>query len=422
MIKKNIRIEKKYSLIYLLDILIPLFFTFLLLVDSIDGYFLIHNIKFPIGIIYKAILMFLLFVRLCSVKEATFIIYTQFLFCVLLFFHHSFFKNGGEIAISLLIGSYFKFIGAVWTYLYFCDYVIKEKDKAINNITKILFINATIVIINIILGIFGIGYSSYGMEDNGSNVGYQGFFYAGNELSGVILILFSFILYYLAKQYSSHSKKYVLSATILMIVATLTATKAPIIAMILSLFFIPRIINIKSPKTWNYILKNIFKLLIILIFFIGIAYFIIDSSIGSRWEYAWNVVDGNVLAFLLSGRDSYLQEIIKNIHTLHFSEFVLGIVTKNLTVEMDPIDAFLNYGIIGFMGFYAFYLYLLLKNIWINKKCNNSDAKYAIYLNSLLLLISSVAGHILFSGMVNFFIGIINAFCLKNTLYNNKIK
>ena len=79
---------------------------------------------------------------------------------------------------------------------------------------------------------------------------------------------------------------------------------------------------------------------------------------------------------------------------------------ESRTVEMDPFDVLLNYGIVGVLLCYSFYIYLLIKSWKYRRK--NMIAKLVLYVNLLILSASSFAGHIIFSGMASWLIALIN--------------
>ncbi|WP_455593389.1 O-antigen ligase family protein [Bacteroides sp.] len=372
----------------IIDHLIWILINYSLLFDSINGFFLNSGKNILISSSVKTVLILLVVLRLCEKKTIASVIFV-FLYVAFLNLHFSLF-------IPELLGEtfnhLFKFLSVILLFLYVKMQMLSFPQLTHGRIQRTFKIALYVLLINILCGMFGMGYAQYS-----GGIGSRGFFYAGNEVSGVALVLFSYILFRQMKLYGKSSWQYISISFLLLISSILLVTKTAILGTLATIF----IIQDGSGRK-----RKVFKTLIILIIvFVGSYYAVEQTGILSRWQYMYD--KGGILSLLLSNRDSYLIEESVDYIQSGVLGWLFGL-GGNRSVEMDPFDALFNYGIIGFTIVYTFYFSLLLKAKRLKKKYSSPYSSLALYIDALLLIVSCFSGHILFSGMIGVFVALTN--------------
>jgi len=261
----------------------------------------------------------------------------------------------------------------------------------------------------VILGLLGLNLRI----TEGTATNYFGFFYAGNEISGVIILLCSYIIF---RSYHEQWKYKWLLFFLLIATAFMFGTKASIFGVLILCIFIPQITIFKKIKTVRYKLHKLilFTLASLFVLYFGWKY-IVSSGIWDRWVWFYRK---NELASLLSGRLDYLVRDIDKYLKASFHYKIMGL-GGNRTVEMDFFDIIFNFGYFGLFIIYSFYLLVFENARKLRKLSNYPYAKLTFLTLFLLLCISFLAGHVIFSGMASIFIGM---FCALTFYYEQESK
>ena len=166
-------------------------FIIWLCVDSITGYCLNIGYEIPISQLFKLSILFLLIHRLISTKRiAVGISFISFYLCI---YTLNLIILNEQIISSLLLLT--KCLTTFLIYLYFCACKQLYDGKLFIQAANIIFTYGFIFIsINIIIGLLGYGFFTY----PSFNIGYKGFFYAGNELGTLIIPIFGYFLFNLS--------------------------------------------------------------------------------------------------------------------------------------------------------------------------------------------------------------------------------
>jgi hypothetical protein len=394
----EIKEYRKLQVGKILDKYIFFLLSCVLMMDMLTGYF--YNaigIHFPISQIFKLFLMTLLIVRIGLFKNSPllylYLIVTYIIIIFLLFLS----KN--EVTETIILFS--KFLMTVLVYIYFRKLFLSNAN-ILPRIDKILSINFMIIIFNIlVLGIMGLGFSQYSDENITTN---KGFFYAGNELSVLAIVLFSYMLF---KSYSAKWKYRKLLSLILLATAIYAGTKTMILGIIILCLLIPKItISIKNKSTY---LKKTFKIIIFIfvsiIIIIGGYRYLVSSGVWKRWSFFYAK---NGMSSIFSGRLEFVQEEISEYFDASILYKIMGL-GGNRTVEMDFFDVLLNFGIFGVFIVYVFYIIILENARRLRKNKNYPYARLSFVTLIIILCISFFAGHTIFSGMAGIFIGILCA-------------
>lgn len=313
--------------------------------------------------------------------------------------------SGLKIISVLVLLIYLQFIALKWP-----DLLLRYGKTCI----KFSFM---VLMINILLGILGFGYSSYGGDDNGDNsVGIKGFFYAGNELSGIYIVLFGTMLHY---AWQKGLKTYLVISTVAVVSGVLIATKAAMLAGMLLAFIIP-ILNERNRMfnlTW-------LKVKLLAPFFLMVAVLAVTlipilESTGLLGRFIWFYEKNGILGILLSGRDKFITDTM-SLYLYYanwadvffgFSKTGLGLFTKN-SIEIDPIDMYFWHGLIGLVLFVVYVAVMITVGYKAARSSTNNIGPAVLIINLCLIMVSMIAGHIFTSGMLAPLLALVNGMAL----------
>ena len=264
------------------------FACIILAVDSLNGFFLFKGINLPISQVFKLLFTATMIMGLIKLYYHKFVIWF-----VLLVLFVSIFNIGNNPIFffeSLILSQ--KFLFTVLTYFYFTEYF--KKSSALNY-NFVYASNLSVIILNIIFSLVGIGYFAYSQ-----GIGYTGFFFAPNELSFLVLIFFSHYLYEINLR---KSKYFIPLFILLLIISTMLAMKVAIMGVFLVGWFV----FFSGKLTLK---KMIFASVVLLfVIFLLSKYFYLLEAFINMLKYRYNSSD-NMINFFLSNRDKFLIEEI----------------------------------------------------------------------------------------------------------------
>lgn len=225
-----------------------------------------------------------------------------------------------------------------------------------NSIYTILNVNAWLMIIMILVPyILGLGSTIYS-----GGVGYKGFFYSNNELSVVLIILFYFSLYRLARKIGITQIVQLLG---IMVCVLLLNTKSGMAACLAGgALFVVEYLCRRNAR---------FKGLVVLFIILGLYVmkdFILEQVRGfmTRQTYLYGLYGGSLLDTIVSGRTFYLEDAWTALKTgpgfLFRFLFGNGFCSETL-VEMDFIDIFFYLGTVGVTGLTGFIVYIFVAGV-----------------------------------------------------------
>ena len=377
--------------------LLSLFYA-LLFVDSINGLFLGLGHGIPIGATYKFLLLALFIIRMIQTRKGAilfllFLLYESFYIFLLAekFYCENIFET---------LSLFSKFLVVCFGYPIMVALAKKNNAVYLQKTKEIVILNSIVIGLNIIIGMLGFGFSTYYEAEEGTTLGSKGFFYAVNEISGVIIFLFGFLIFYYKQKFST--KKFLVLFLILLFCIVSFGTKT---AMGGVLFFYIYLQYSMGRKNKTLLLL---MLLIFVPLFLYIGYLVVaQNGIWERWVYFYERSD-DIFTFLLSGRDAFWESMKRKFFASGSIGVLFGI-GGNLTVEMDPFDALMNFGIIGTVMVYSFWLYMTYNAFKLSK--TNLLAKAVLFLDIEVIAFSLFAGHLMFSGLMGPFVPLLNALC-----------
>jgi hypothetical protein len=374
----------------------------LLLIDSINGAFLlIYNIDIKISILYKLSFLLIGCIYLSKVNFDLFLISVSL---VIYFFIWALLQNlVNPLAYFMKdFGEGVKLITLIIVYNVFSCFSETDCKKFL---LRFVVISSSIVLINIIMSLLGFGVSAY------SNFGAKGFFYAGNALSGVLVIFSTFIMAY---YYNASWVKFSLSFVLLLVFSFIIGTKSGVLGVFLSFVFI----TIYHSKISIFSIIKIFILLSMLALSISFTFdYLLKTEFFIRIMHFYDT--GGLVRGLLSDRDIsffkiYGYFINSNITTLLFGfgfSDLHNIVGDN-GVEMDFVDIVFLFGLFTAFVYFIllfFTLFISQHRVTKNDRIVNLIKCVLVVSSSILILIAFVAGHILYNGNVVLLWGIVLA-------------
>jgi len=405
-------ISKNNTLAFI-DKVILFSFYFILPLDNLNGLLSkTFMITISISLIFKFYLIVLLTIRF---------LFYNISFYLLWIFLISAFTIGSIIPLNELSLAYLfkdisfnlKFILAILIFNYFKD-LLQSNKISMEWIHLFFKYSLTLVTVNLLLGLVGLGYPQY--VSNGIKVGYIGFFYSGNELSALIIVLFLYFAYksWISKNY----KQYIALFSLGLILAFLKSTKTTILGVILIFLIVP-FINKKYLD--QKILVNLLATIQIFIPIIAVVTVLglFFTNLYARLAHNWQKLD--FLTFLFSTRNKYAVENYKIFNEHSFISKLFGTGYSKLvnvstrTVEIDIVDILIFNGYLGcflFLSVLFYYINLSRKQIKKGKFPFSNLILFSIF---ILFIISVLAGHVFTSGLAVVYIGI-----LFSTLFYEK--
>lgn len=468
--------NKPYDILKIIIFLIPI----------IDALNTVLNMR--LSLVVRSLFLVILFLytlffcKSKSKKNIMYILYVVILF-VLLNLGYNLFLNGFTNAVREII-SLIKFlylpIITICLYIYYDNKEVNIFDFMI----KLSYLYASLIILPTV---FGIGLRSY----DSYKLGFSGLFYSPNEISNILIIFSPFVLFGVLKN-KKNICNYVF-VLLFIISCFVLGTKTPFIGLVLVLgiafvLSLVRLVLLKKNKKYN--LNNIVIILILCLFTfviynnsylksnLNIQYdnyneseknnlnnndtlentdnidssnssnkveennnneknLFVDNSSNIKFptlKYIEKTNDNKILNMIFSSRNIYLQRNFNKIRNRIFPIKLMGITTANNsnTSELDMIDIYIYYGILGIVILLGYLLIIFIKvmfKIFVNiTKFIKNDELLAVFTSfSLSMLIALTAGHTLGAPAVSTFIALDIVYLIKKLnikfqlLFNKKI-
>jgi hypothetical protein len=357
----------------------------LIVSDMLTG--LLFNLQFGfyrVGVLLKSVILFLTFILyLPLIKRKTFFSIYAIIGMLVIFWsigsavslvNNPQFELGNSL---IVLSRYLLFLILVCAFLYLKDQ--PSFDHTCKKIIETFFlVNNSLIVLGFLFDINI--FSSYNPQDNLNDMrfGYKGLIYGTNEVAGIYILGLSYC-YRETFKYRER-KGWLLFFTCL--ASLLTGTKATLIGLVVVTIF--------------YFAKYKFAKLVVLM--VPATVFLV-IAVARNWEsiktkyLTFNIrvfESGDLLTFLMSGRNSY---IISNFDYIAAKWTFLNYLVGDgfLYSETDLLDLFFFFGILGCM----LYLYVLTKIFFIKDRTIDN---HFVFL--LLLSIAFTAGHIIQSAIV----------------------
>jgi len=387
----------------------------LLPIDILNGYLLREvGVSPPITIsqFYKFFLLGLLFIRINSTEKVIFLS----LFSLLLL------PTAYQVVSSYNIKLVFtdavkviKYLGSVLAFFYFRTLFI-NKGYLLKWVYKWMLFSFLILVVNIFLRLFGLGFPMYSLDT--LEIGSKGYFYAGNEISAVLIILSSFLMYWL--QLYNKKMLFILIGVVAILTGLYITSKTAILGTVFTFFYF----FIFNPNRKGISIKNIVSFLLSVFILLPLGLYLITEYLKSadvmeRFSYFWDQLD--IYTFILSNRNTFLFDFIEIFkREYNVIEMIIGVgqstfetLNHNHIIELDFFDIYFAYGIIGVLLFLFYIFFLLIKSKIksLNRKIYLFSS-YSKYIVILLIGLSFLSGHVFNSGMAAIYMG-----CVFSLMY-----
>ncbi|WP_404463369.1 hypothetical protein LG331_11960 [Vreelandella aquamarina] len=366
------------------------------LVDTLNGYLYYQSISLPsISAAYKTLgfvaLLFMLMIY--HVKQFLYTLLCAALVSLCLFYQVFTYGHAVE-SITWAVR------GLLTLALLF--YLMGETKHSasfwsLEKLAWLMFFYFVVMSVNVTLGVLGVGESQYA-----GGIGGKGFIIAGNEMSYLMLASASIVLFRLAETRGAWCLLFVFGVFLLFFL--MKATKVAMLGI--CLVFVFSLIHNGYFKV-----RRIPK--IYLLALVGCAAVIV---FGYQFIQAAGLLDrmlflyklhGGFWGALLSGRLSFLSEAIELVIVpFGFWDVLFGVGVDQLLavrgslVEIDLIDVFITFGVVGGV---LFYLPWLLGAVWATQLLK-LQPRYGISFWLLIITIVGVslaAGHVVNSGIAS---------------------
>lgn len=386
-----------------------------LLVDAINGWGLEGlGVDLKISVLYKSVIIMLIMFYLLVYKPIFIILCLGAMLAL----------NAGEFInvirtgnASLSVFSFLQSIKIVTPFLvfFFFKVALARRPDYIKYVFIVFNTNLVVFIFNIALGWFGVGFSTYDIG-NGQGLGYKGFFFAGNEVAGVFMILSAYLLSYTLTHYKKH---YITVSVFIMSIGFTIATKSAILSAVILIVSIPlvsekiRLFKITKMKVYYFIALVIG----IVVFVLFIWPIVIASGISEKIQYVYN--RHGILGVILSNRDIFAKALgaafveYDSLRTYFFGNGMsYYAVNMKVSAELDIPDLMFWSGVLGVTTVLSlFYIFLHYSGAYFFKH-GYEFAPTVFFTNVLLFFISNFSGHIFTSGMLGILWGTFNILAL----------
>jgi len=383
---------------------------FSLFVDSVNGFFLEGlGIDPKLSAMYKLLMLIMILFQIASYSQRTFTYLLTLITTLMIGPALNLIESHDGVGLLEDFIALIKLLTPLVVFIYISLVASIDNQRVIKYGIRALQAAFLILLGNLVLGTMGFGYASYSTGD----VGVKGFFYAGNEVSGLFIVLFAWFLHQ-AWQKNSITK-YAIASGLTMLFGLLIATKAAMLASALMVYCIPLMNDRNRLLNLTWVKVKLILPLVVLIVLLSLFIVPVLESTGIWGRMVWFYEKKGILGLLFSGRDEFVVDGFTAFYyqagflqyIFGFGQSGLGEITK-ASMEIDPLDMFLWFGAIGLI-IYSLLSVLFLRNAYLATRGGSTGLAPAVLLMNILLIgVSVVAGHIFTSGMLGPFVGLIN--------------
>ena len=384
--------------------------------DTINGFFL-QSLGFNanVSLLFKVLIITLCLLGLLNYSLKLFI----FSVCLLLYgailsYYHLIASSSGITGFLFDYTHYLKIF--TWLILFLYLYKIPWEAHQIDlkkYVTKLMVIYFIVILFNVLIGLLGYGFSTYS-----SGFGYQGYFSAGNEVAGALVICYAVLSFnaFIQKKYFNYLIIFLLGFSC----AFLLGMKTAILGIVLLTVFLFTT-NYRGNKP--FVIKFVFSFILfsfLLLLFVEID---LERLLYFYDRFNFFLEKSGLVSAVFSGREKYVEIILQghyfssSIYELIFGLGRIGLPSISNTMEIDPLD------ILVWFGSSVFFLWVLsISVIFLLMFFNFLKTKqlYFVFVWLLILFISSIAGHFFVSGMTSTLLPFLIIYSIRNIKSQNE--
>lgn len=376
-----------------------------LLIDCVNGALLqLSGSSFALSALYKTILLLLMTLSMLHQQrdKIFYLLITLLLLLAGPALHWQALSQRWALAdIQLAL----KLVSPLLAFYYLHALFRRAPERAGQLCRLTLWVSAAVLLLNTAAGLAGFGFSAYQPLEGvaQSFLGIKGYFYSTNELSAVLLVLTCALL---ALSWRQHKVVYLLISGSALLIALLLLTKTGLFGVLLLVILIPLLMQNGAfwfQHRWWVGAATVLMLLALLLVMLNGELLLRMLGIYDKLQFVYQ--QRGISGILLSSRDYYASRIWQ-VLTEHYSAWqsLLGVgqggialYLKKYFAELDWFDLLVLHGIAGVVVLLLTFAEFLRRSA---RCCTNGYGRSLLLLNLLLLLVSSVAGHIMTSGML----------------------
>lgn len=302
----------------------------------------------------------------------------------------------------------------------------RQPQPAKRLLIQTLYISAAVLLLNSLAGLAGLGFTAYQPLDGvaQSFLGIKGFFYSTNELSAVLLVISCGLLLLCWPQYKA--AYFVVSGAALML-ALLLLTKTGLFGIVMLVVLIPLLMqDVVFWQRQHRVIAILAAMLLLLLMLLLLNGEYLLKLLGIYDKLSFVYQQRGISGILLSSRDYYAGRIWQATADNYtdwqrlagVGQGGVALHLKKYFAELDWFDLLVFHGVAGLSTFVLLFA-LFIRHSWQQR--NTGAGRSLLLLNLLLLLVSSMAGHVLSSGMVWLPWALVNALLLHGTAAKQRI-
>ena len=275
---------------------------------------------------------------------------------------------------------------------------VREPSRYLSNASLALRLGFWVVCANVLSGHLGLGHATY----PSTGVGYKGFFFAGNELSALFLVLAAFVLY--RSKTDGQWLRYLLLSVLVLVVGVSVGTKAAIASAVGLTLLVPVLRPWRLVPSGRAVAISCLVAVSLVFAAFNLREAIRESQSYQRISYVYDTLGWRRLVF--SGRDELAAVYVRAVsQEVEPTNLLLGFGTGRIdlgpdvvVVESDPVDLAMLFGWPVAMAVVSGALTGIL--IGLVRLGRSPYAPLIVLVNSMLLIFAVIAGHVWTSGML----------------------
>lgn len=356
--------------------------------DNLNGYLLLTGNNSNISVVFKTFLFLLCaWIALRYMKGRKLLYVTGISFVFIL--QSIYFAIEDPEGIGYNFTTLIKLLMPVFLILSFES--LSAYDKAVpGRVRKISAFYIWFFPISLIIPmVFDFGFSTYG-----GGLGNKGLYFAGNEISIVMIMVVAISLQNFKKE---KTKKNFVCLALGIAGALLIGTKAVYISAAVLI-----LTAIYTGKATNRKLFNLISLVPVVFLAGGYIFTHLEwlRQIIDRWRWGYRYVGSNFLSFFLSGRGNFLARAWETVYQEDsFRNFMVGVGSNKMINEAEGLVEMDFFDLLFWFGAIVTLIIVFLFGSYLRRAARFGNAVYIVGI-CLVYAASVVSGHVLFAPMV----------------------
>ncbi|MBZ9610414.1 O-antigen ligase family protein [Rheinheimera maricola] len=313
-----------------------------------------------------------------------------------------------QLATSWMLADIQLAVKALSPLLAFCYLLALQKrqpQSAQRVFWQTLQLSAVVLLLNALAGAAGLGFTAYQPLEGVAQafLGIKGFFYSTNELSAVLLVITAALL---CVSWPRYKAAFIGVSVLAFMLALSMLTKTGLFGVVLLVLLVPLLMQ--HAAFWRgkkHVLLLVGGMALLLFLAVLANAETLLKLLGMYDKLSFVYHQRGISGIALSSRDYYAGRIWQSLteHYSHWQQLLgvgqggIALYLKKYFAELDWFDLLIFYGVAGLVTWGLTFAVFIRHSV---KHCYNGIGRVILMLNLLLLLVSSVAGHILTSGML----------------------